>query len=81
VSDRSGVSTTPDVRTSDGQFGRFLVDPQFEVFQPKVRVTHRDGERVTPDPSWMSWPMVRGDEFGPPIQSQADLAKATRGKR
>jgi hypothetical protein len=32
-------------------------------------------------PDWLTRPMVRGDEFGPPIQSQADLAKATRGKR
>jgi hypothetical protein len=57
------------------------VDQMRQIFQAKTRVTHRDGARVAPDPSWMSWPMVRGDEFGPPIQTQADLAKATRGKR
>jgi hypothetical protein len=59
----------------------FLVDPQFERFQPKARVTHRGGQRVAPDPSWMALPMVRGDEFGPPIQSHDELAKAGRGKR
>jgi hypothetical protein len=60
---------------------RFLVDPQFKRFGVKVKVTHRDGARVAPDPSWMALPMVRGDEFGPPIQTQAELSKAGRGKR
>jgi hypothetical protein len=57
------------------------VDEMRRIFGAKARVTHRDGVRVAPDPSWMSWSMVRGDEFGPPIQTQAELSKAGRGKR
>jgi hypothetical protein len=34
-----------------------------------------------PPPRWLDWPLVRGDEFGPPIVKPADLAKASRGKR
>lgn len=32
-------------------------------------------------PDWLDWPSVRGDEFGPPPESHADLAAASKARR
>jgi hypothetical protein len=54
---RLNLSTlTPRTEPSD-------VDEMRRIFGAKARVTHRGGARAAPDPSWMSWPRVRGDEF------------------
>jgi hypothetical protein len=81
-SESSGVSKTPELRNpSGGTEGQELAALQ-QAFDGTVLVSWSRGQGQTGKrPDFLSWPMVRGDEFGPPIETQADLAKASKGKR
>ena len=54
----------------------FSVDPLAGVWIERSGKTTR-GTR----PRWLDRPMLRGDEFGPPIAKHADLAKQSKGVR
>ncbi len=83
---RSGVCNTPDGRDAGRGFGRTEkpvrgIDPAWSVFDAKLAYVKTATAESGTRPDYLDWPCVRGDEFGPPIVTQKELATASKGKR